>query len=161
MRRAGYEVWIAYEEPGSYEEGPPNLSDMLTRDRRWCAGNLQHFWFLFARGIELGSRLQIWIGLMALPLLADLAALPDRQLLQRLRAHANSSRCRPARRTSSVASSSGAVVLFWITVALLFMPRVLGIVRALHANANFTAARGGCSPARSWKTCSPSCSRRC
>ena len=50
MRRAGYGVWIAYEEPGSYEEGPPNLSDMLTRDRRWCAGNLQHFWFLFARG---------------------------------------------------------------------------------------------------------------
>ncbi len=65
MRRAGYGVWIAYEEPGSYEEGPPNLSDMLTRDRRWCAGNLQHFWFLFARGIEMGSRLQIWIGLMA------------------------------------------------------------------------------------------------
>ena len=64
MRRAGYGVWIAYEEPGSYEEGPPNLSDMLTRDRRWCAGNLQHFWFLFARGIEMGSRLQIWIGLM-------------------------------------------------------------------------------------------------
>ncbi|HEY5792104.1 MAG TPA: glucans biosynthesis glucosyltransferase MdoH, partial [Chthoniobacterales bacterium] len=42
MRKAGYDVWFAYDEEGSYEEGPPNLSDSLARDRRWCQGNLQH-----------------------------------------------------------------------------------------------------------------------
>lgn len=65
MQKAGYEVWLAYDEVGSYEEGPPSLTDMLIRDRRWCSGNLQHFWFLFARGITLGSRLHIYMGLMA------------------------------------------------------------------------------------------------
>jgi len=129
MRRAGYEVWIAYEEPGSYEEGPPNLSDMLTRDRRWCAGNLQHFWFLFARGIDLGSRLQIWIGLMAY--------LCSPIWLVFLIASAFSAHARMQFLTLSagpedlgVASPAGAILLFWITVVLLFMPRVLGIVRA-------------------------------
>jgi membrane glycosyltransferase len=130
MRRAGWEVWIAYEEPGSYEEGPPNLSDMLTRDRRWCAGNLQHFWFLFARGIDLGSRLQIWIGLMAY--------LCSPIWLVFLIASAFSAYARTRFLTLSagpedlgVASSSGAIVLFWMTLALLFLPRLLGIVRAL------------------------------
>jgi membrane glycosyltransferase len=129
MRRAGYEVWIAYEEPGSYEEGPPNLSDMLTRDRRWCAGNLQHFWFLFARGIDLGSRLQIWIGLMAY--------LCSPIWLLFLIASAFSAHARMQFLTLSagpedlgVVSSTDAILLFWITVVLLFMPRVLGIVRA-------------------------------
>ena len=84
MRRAGYGVWIAYDEPGSYEEGPPNLSDMLTRDRRWCAGNLQHFWFLFARGIESGSRMQIWIGLMGYLCSPLWLTLSRHRLLQRL-----------------------------------------------------------------------------
>jgi membrane glycosyltransferase len=139
MRRAGYEVWIAYEEPGSYEEGPPNLSDMLTRDRRWCAGNLQHFWFLFARGIDLGSRLQIWIGLMAylcspiwlLFLVASAFSAHARMQFLMLSAGPED---------LGAASSTGAIVLFWITVTLLFMPRVLGIVRALAERKSYGGA---------------------
>ena len=34
---------IAYDLAGSYEEMPPNLIDELTRDRRWCQGNLMNF----------------------------------------------------------------------------------------------------------------------
>jgi len=130
MRRAGYEVWIAYEEPGSWEEGPPNLSDMLTRDRRWCSGNLQHFWFLFARGIDLGSRLQIWIGLMAY--------LCSPIWLVFLIASAFSTYARVQFLTLSAgpedlgaASSTYTLILFCLTLGLLFAPRMLGIVRAL------------------------------
>jgi membrane glycosyltransferase len=130
MRRAGYEVWIAYEESGSYEEGPPNLSDMLTRDRRWCAGNLQHFWFLFARGIDLGSRLQIWIGLMAYLcspfwfafLIASAFSAYARMQFLALSAGPED---------LGAASSSGPVILFCMTMMLLFVPRLLGIVRGL------------------------------
>jgi membrane glycosyltransferase len=43
MRRAGWDVWIAYDLPGSYEESPPTLVDDLKRDRRWCYGNLMNF----------------------------------------------------------------------------------------------------------------------
>jgi membrane glycosyltransferase len=65
MRQAGYEVWFAHDEEGSYEEGPPNLNESLKRDRRWCQGNLQHFWFLFARNLRFANRLHIYFGLLA------------------------------------------------------------------------------------------------
>ena len=130
MRRAGFGVWIAYEEPGSYEEGPPNLSDMLTRDRRWCAGNLQHFWFLFARGIEMGSRLQIWIGLMGylcsplwlITLVAGSFGAYFRQRFLMLSAEPED---------LSAASGAPTMELVALTLTLLFMPRILGILTTL------------------------------
>ena len=130
MRRAGYGVWIAYDEPGSYEEGPPNLSDMLTRDRRWCAGNLQHFWFLFARGIEMGSRLQIWIGLMGylcsplwlIFLIAGSFGAYFRMRFLTLSADPEE---------LGASTSSGPGLLLALTLALLFTPRLLGILTTL------------------------------
>jgi len=65
IRRAGYEVWCDYDLEGSYEEGPPHLLASLKRDRRWCHGNMQHFWFLFCRGLTLPSRINILVGIMA------------------------------------------------------------------------------------------------
>lgn len=52
MRRAGYEVWLAPELGGSYEETPPSLLDELKRDRRWCQGNLQHLRLLTVAGLH-------------------------------------------------------------------------------------------------------------
>jgi membrane glycosyltransferase len=131
MRRAGYGVWIAYDEPGSYEEGPPNLSDMLKRDRRWCAGNLQHFWFLFARGIEMGSRLQIWIGLMGYlcsPLWLIFLVSGSFGAYFRMRFLALSAD--PEDLGAATASATPAF-LFVFTMTLLFLPRVLGILNTL------------------------------
>jgi membrane glycosyltransferase len=65
IRRAGYEVWQAYDLEGSYEESPPHLLASLQRDRRWCHGNLQHIWFLFERGLKPISRFNILNGIMA------------------------------------------------------------------------------------------------
>jgi membrane glycosyltransferase len=65
MQQAGYQVWFANDEPGSYEEGPPNLTESLKRDRRWCQGNLQHFWFLLAPKTGFTNRIHIFFGLMA------------------------------------------------------------------------------------------------
>jgi membrane glycosyltransferase len=130
MRRAGYGVWIAYAEPGSYEEGPPNLSDMLTRDRRWCAGNLQHFWFLFAREIEMGSRLQIWIGLMAYlcsPLWLIFLITGSFGAYFRMRFLMLSADPEDL----GAATSTGAGLLLALTLALLFIPRLLGILTTL------------------------------
>jgi membrane glycosyltransferase len=42
MARAGWEVWLAPELTGSWEQNPPHLLDELQRDRRWCQGNLQN-----------------------------------------------------------------------------------------------------------------------
>ncbi len=65
MRRAGYHVWLAYDLPGSYEEGPPTLIDAAKRDRRWCQGNLQHSWLLQAKGLHFINRLHLALGIMA------------------------------------------------------------------------------------------------
>jgi membrane glycosyltransferase len=65
LRRAGWEVWLAYDLPGSHEEIPPTLIDYAKRDRRWCQGNLQHLRLVFARGFSPLSRLHFAMGVMS------------------------------------------------------------------------------------------------
>lgn len=65
MRRAGWSVWIAYDLDGSYEEMPPNLLDELSRDRRWCQGNLMNFKLFMARGMHAVHRGVFVTGAMA------------------------------------------------------------------------------------------------
>ena len=65
LRRAGWAVWLAADLPGSYEELPPTLIDFARRDRRWCQGNLQHIWILFARGLHGISRVHLFLGIFA------------------------------------------------------------------------------------------------
>ncbi len=63
MRRAGWEVWLAWDLEGSYEEGPPGLIESAQRDRRWCQGNLQHSMLLFASGFRGISRIHLLMGI--------------------------------------------------------------------------------------------------
>lgn len=65
MVKAGWEVWLAWDLEGTYEEAPPTLIDHLKRDRRWCQGNLQHMWLVFARGFPFPSRAHLFMGIMA------------------------------------------------------------------------------------------------
>ena len=130
MRKAGYDVWFAYAEPGSYEEGPPNFSDSLGRDRRWCLGNLQHFWFLFAPGVDFANRFHIWMGVMAyissvlwLVFLVlgtiDLAVKHRFSLLSAL----------PG---DPIAQSGGAIPLLLVaTLVMLFLPKFLSLLVSL------------------------------
>ncbi|MGI4952664.1 MAG: glucans biosynthesis glucosyltransferase MdoH, partial [Janthinobacterium lividum] len=63
IRRAGWAVHMAPGLGGSYEEGPPSLTDVAVRDRRWCQGNLQHAKVLPARGLHPVSRLHLLMGI--------------------------------------------------------------------------------------------------
>lgn len=66
MRKAGYWVWLLpTDDGGSYEETPPSLIDFLKRERRWCQGNLQHFWLLFASGWRRQTRLHFFHGMLS------------------------------------------------------------------------------------------------
>ncbi|MFA5676884.1 MAG: glucans biosynthesis glucosyltransferase MdoH [Pseudomonas sp.] len=66
LGRAGHEVWL---EPGlrdSWEESPPSLVDELTRDRRWVKGNMQHLWLLLrSRKLRLAHRMALLNGIMS------------------------------------------------------------------------------------------------
>ena len=65
LRRAGWEVWLAYDLEGSYEEIPPTLIDYAKRDRRWCQGNLQHLRLALSHGFNALSRLHFSMGVMS------------------------------------------------------------------------------------------------
>ncbi|MDI9239321.1 glucans biosynthesis glucosyltransferase MdoH [Lysobacter sp. LF1] len=63
LRRGGWALHMVPNLGGSYEEGPPSLTDMLVRDRRWCQGNLQHSAVLPARGLHWVSRWHLMMGI--------------------------------------------------------------------------------------------------
>lgn len=63
LRRGGWALHMVPGLAGSYEEGPPSLTDMLIRDRRWCQGNLQHGAVLPARGLHWVSRWHLLMGI--------------------------------------------------------------------------------------------------
>ena len=65
LRNAGYEVWLAVDEDASFEESPQTLSENAKRDRRWCQGNLQHSWLLFASTFTWTNKLHFLNGILS------------------------------------------------------------------------------------------------
>jgi len=65
MRRAGWQVWLASELAGSFEECPANLIDFAQRDQRWLQGNLQHARLVVAPGFHPLSRLHFALGILS------------------------------------------------------------------------------------------------
>ena len=63
LRRGGWAVHMVPYLQGSYEEGPPTLTDLLIRDRRWCQGNLQHLKVFHAAGLHWVSRMHMLVGI--------------------------------------------------------------------------------------------------
>jgi membrane glycosyltransferase len=62
--RENWQVWMAQDLEGSYEEAPQGTIENAKRDRRWCQGNLQHGVVLFARGLRGISRVHLLLGIM-------------------------------------------------------------------------------------------------
>ncbi|HXR48787.1 MAG TPA: glucans biosynthesis glucosyltransferase MdoH [Candidatus Limnocylindrales bacterium] len=63
LSRANWEVWLAYDLEGSYEEVPQGMIENAQRERRWCQGNLQHGLVLFAKGLRGVNRLHLLLGI--------------------------------------------------------------------------------------------------
>ncbi|MDR3391659.1 MAG: glucans biosynthesis glucosyltransferase MdoH [Sulfuriferula sp.] len=132
MRRAGWTVWIAYDLPGSYEEVPPNLVDELKRDRRWCQGNLMNFRLFLADGLHPAHRAVFMTGVAAYvsaPLWFLFLLLSTAQLAVHVLVT-------PDYFTQPfqlfpiwpVWKPEQAMMLFWATAALLFLPKILSVV---------------------------------
>jgi membrane glycosyltransferase len=58
-----WQVWLAHDLEGSYEEAPQAIVENAQRDRRWCQGNLQHAMVVFARGLRGLSRIHLAMGI--------------------------------------------------------------------------------------------------
>lgn len=66
LARCGYEIRSVYFETGSCEALPPNLIEWVTRDHRWCRGNMEHLGLAFRlRGIGFWNRVQLSMSSLA------------------------------------------------------------------------------------------------
>ena len=65
MRRAGWQVWLVPDLPGSWEQQPPHLLAELQRDRRWCQGNLMNARLIAEPGLHPVHRGMLGTGAMA------------------------------------------------------------------------------------------------
>jgi len=128
--RAGWEVRIAHDLTGSWEELPQTLPDYVARDRRWCQGNMQHIRIACAAGLKPKSRIHmaigvasylagpIWLLFVGLGLLVSLG------------------------RPGAALPTGVAVALCAVTATVLLLPRVLGVLEVLRDRGR-TRAHGG------------------
>lgn len=127
MRRAGWQVWLAADLPGNYEECPANLVEFAKRDRRWLQGNLQHTRLIVARGFHAVNRVHFLLGILsylASPLWFAFLVLSCVIVY----------RARPEFGAVAVESAlpwgmgAQAIGLFAGTLGLLFLPKVLALL---------------------------------
>jgi membrane glycosyltransferase len=119
IRGAGYDVRVVADEFESWEENPTNLPDFIKRDLRWCQGNLQYLKLLRMPGLNPMGRFQLVNAIMMyagapaglLMLLAGLAMIADGK--------------------NSAAPATLAFTLYFVMLALGFVPRLLGTLDIL------------------------------
>jgi membrane glycosyltransferase len=141
MRRSGWEVRIADDLDGSYEECPATVTDFVRRDRRWCQGNLQHIRLIFAYGFHPVSRIHFGMGAMsylssplwlAFLLLSFLASATRRPVFTG----------RPSDGQPLV-QDSRALLLMMVTTLVLFLPKLWGLLLLFFKDRRKLRAFGG------------------
>jgi membrane glycosyltransferase len=126
MRRAGWHVWLVNDLQGSYEQQPANLLDELQRDRRWCQGNLQNARLIAEPGLHGVHRAMLATGAMAYlsaPLWLGFVLLGVAVWLSGGQAVFGLPGIVPVETTA----------LWVITVAMLALPRLLGVAAIVKA----------------------------
>ncbi len=144
MRGAGWDVRVASDLGGSYEEVPPNLVAHAARERRWCQGNLQHLRLLFAPTFAVASRLTLAVGALSylcgpawVLFVAAISLSPSIPALVGFTGNVP-----PAE--SSVARVLGAALIA-LTLSFLVLPKVFALLR-LSMTPGAVALRGGWGP---------------
>ncbi|KPF97406.1 glucosyl transferase family 2, partial [beta proteobacterium AAP121] len=126
MRRAGWQTWLVPDLPGSWEQQPPHLLAELQRDRRWCQGNLQNARLIAEPGLHGVHRAMFFTGAMAYlsaPLWLGFVGLG--LVLWAFGGHSLIN-------ASQVLGNASLAALWAATLALLMLPRALGVALVLH-----------------------------
>jgi len=135
MRRANYQVWLAYTLGGSFENVPPTMIDCAKRDRRWCRGNFQHSWLLMAQGLLPINRLHLSLGILSYlcsPLWLAFMALGMIQFRREmLSPEATFDADIGISSYLDIGGGRLALLLFLATLAMLTLPKVLATVLVL------------------------------
>ena len=135
MRRGGWKVRMITDCGGSWEESPPSLIDVAVRDRRWAQGNLQHMKIVGAAGLSFISRMHLSVGIMSylssplwLVMLGIGFALAVQSHLIRPEYFNHDFQLFPTWPRFDVELM---MALFWFSMIVLLIPKMLGLARAL------------------------------
>jgi membrane glycosyltransferase len=135
MRRGGWKVRMATDCGGSWEESPPSLIDVAVRDRRWAQGNLQHMKIIGSAGLSFTSRMHLGVGIMSylssplwLVMLGIGFALAVQSHLIRPEYFNHDFQLFPSWPRFNVELM---MALFWFSMVVLLIPKMLGLIRAL------------------------------
>jgi membrane glycosyltransferase len=135
MRRAGWKVRMATDCGGSWEESPPSLIDIAIRDRRWAQGNLQHMKIIGSAGLSFASRMHLGVGIMSylssplwLVMIGIGFALAVQSHLIRPEYFNHDFQLFPTWPRFDVELM---MTLFWFSMVVLLIPKMLGLIRAL------------------------------
>src|SRR5271170_1700579 len=135
MRRGGWKVRMITDCGGSWEESPPSLIDVAVRDRRWAQGNLQHMKIVGTAGLRFVSRLHLGVGIMSylssplwLLMLGIGFALAVQSHLIRPEYFSHDFQLFPTWPRFDVELM---MALFWFSMAVLLIPKMIGLIRAL------------------------------
>lgn len=120
LGRAGWAVEWDTESRGSYDETPSNILSYGLRDRRWCQGNLQHFWLIFGDRMKLGHRLYFANGIFSYAGSALFLLLTTLAFVQGLR----------GRFYEITPLLVGGFLAFYLL--LLMLPKILGIIHRVR-----------------------------
>lgn len=135
IRRAGWAVYMLPGLGGSYEETPPNLIELAARDRRWSQGNLQHMKLLRVKGLHWVSRIHFLQGIMSYLASPLWLFLLMTGLVLSTVAKYTEPNYFPEGFTLfpawPVFDPERALRLFTLTMAVLFVPKILGILAAI------------------------------
>jgi len=137
MRKAGWQVWLAHDIEGTFEEGPPTLIDSAKRDRRWCQGNLQHAWLIAARGFRPANRFHLLMGVMAYvscPLWLLFLVFSTIHVFNQVLAPTTGTLAFEAytRVFGYILEIPEAFILFVFTMLLLFLPKIISVVSVMQ-----------------------------
>jgi membrane glycosyltransferase len=131
LLKADWEVWLAYDLEGSYEEAPQTMIENAQRDRRWCQGNMQHGMVVWARGLRGGSRLHLAMGILgylASPLWFFFLLTFNWMLWYEAHTGLTRITVRPLTPFLKVNATEHALLIFAICMVMLFLPKVLALV---------------------------------
>jgi membrane glycosyltransferase len=138
MRRAGWKVRMATDCGGSWEESPPSLIDIAIRDRRWAQGNLQHMKIIGTAGLSFASRMHLGVGIMSylssplwLVMIGIGFALAVQSHLIRPEYFNHDFQLFPTWPRFDVELM---MTLFWFSMVVLLIPKMLGLIRALFSS---------------------------
>ena len=132
LLKENWQVWLAYDLEGSYEEIPQDIVSNAQRDRRWCQGNMQHALVVFGRGLRGISRIHLLMGIfgyLASPLWLLFLVAFNWALWNLKRSEL--SPIVPRGFTTPWLKLSGmehAFLIFVICMCVLFLPKVLALI---------------------------------